>query len=125
MLLVVEGPMNRARAAGFSLIELLIVVGFVSVLAAMSGPPIQAGMARYALLSASQGVAGTIRTARFQAVARNQILRVRFTIRPPDSIVSWMRQTARLATCRCCPPPPRSAVSVATSKSTRRGKSRR
>ena len=44
MLLVVEGPMNRARAAGFSLIELLIVVGFVSVLAAMSGPPIQAGM---------------------------------------------------------------------------------
>ena len=70
--------MNRAGAAGFSLIELLIVVGFVSVLAAMSGPPIQAGMARYALLSASQGVASTIRTARFQAVARNQILRVRF-----------------------------------------------
>lgn len=70
--------MNLAQPAGFSLVELMIVAGLIAVLAAMSGPVIQAGMARYALISASQQVASTIRAARFQAVAKNRTLRVRF-----------------------------------------------
>lgn len=70
--------MNRARPAGFSLVELMIVVGLISVLGAMTGPVIQAGMAQYALISATQQVASTIRTARFQSVAKNRTLRVRF-----------------------------------------------
>ena len=70
--------MQRDRIAGFSLIELLIVVGLVAVVAGMAVPTIAAGMRRYSLISASQGVASTIRSARFQAVAKNRTLRVRF-----------------------------------------------
>ena len=70
--------MRGRRTAGFSLIELLIVVGLVAVVAGMAVPTIAAGMRRYSLISASQAVASTIRSARFQAVAKNRTLRVRF-----------------------------------------------
>ena len=56
----------------------MIVVCLIAVLAAMSGPVISAGMERYALISASQQVADTVRAARLQAVAKNRTLRVRF-----------------------------------------------
>lgn len=70
--------MTRTRTDGFSLIELLIVVGLIAVLAGMSAPAITAGMRRYSLISASQQVVSTIRAARSQAVGRNATLLVRF-----------------------------------------------
>lgn len=70
--------MIRTRADGFSLVELMVVVGLVAVLAGMSVPAISAGMTRYSLMSASQQVVSTIRSARTQAVGKNVILRVRF-----------------------------------------------
>lgn len=70
--------MTRTRADGFSLVEIMIVVGLVAVLAGMSAPAISAGMKRYSLISASQQVVSTIRAARYQAVGKNQTLRVRF-----------------------------------------------
>lgn len=68
----------RRQPDGFSLIELLIVVGLIAVLAGVSAPVISAGMRQYALISASQQVVSTIRSARAQAVGQNVTLRVRF-----------------------------------------------
>lgn len=70
--------MLRTRTDGFSLIELMIVAGLIAVLAGMAAPTIVAGMRVYPVISASQQVVGTIRTARNQAVGKNVILRVRF-----------------------------------------------
>ena len=70
--------MIRTRTDGFSLVEVMIVAGLVTVLAAMSVPTITAGMRRYSLISASQQVVSTIRAARSQAVGKNATLRVRF-----------------------------------------------
>ena len=70
--------MIQTRADGFSLIEIMLVVGLVAVMAGMSAPAITAGMRRYTLLSTIQEVASTIRAARYQAVGRNQTIRVRF-----------------------------------------------
>ncbi len=70
--------MIRTRADGFSLIELMIVAGLIAVLASVAAPSIAAGMRRYSLMTASQEVVSTIRSARHQAVGRNAILRVRF-----------------------------------------------
>ena len=76
--------MPRARESGFTLLEVLVVVAVIGVLAAISAPAVQAGLDRYALISASQQVASTIRTARWQAVAKNKTLRLRFDY-PDDS----------------------------------------
>lgn len=66
------------QAAGFTLIEILIVVALISVLAGTAAPIVAEGIRQYAINSAGQQVASTIRAARFQAVARNQTLAVRF-----------------------------------------------
>ena len=70
--------MSSARHDGFTLVELMLVVGLIAVLAAATAPSIAAGMRRMTLTTASQQVASTIRTARYQAVGRNTTLRVRF-----------------------------------------------
>jgi prepilin-type N-terminal cleavage/methylation domain-containing protein len=64
--------------AGFTLIETLMVVAIIGILAGFTAPAVSAGMDRYELISASQQVAGTIRSARYQAVGKNMILKVRF-----------------------------------------------
>jgi prepilin-type N-terminal cleavage/methylation domain-containing protein len=66
------------NTAGFTLIEALVVMALISVLAGMTAPAVTAGMKRYEVISASQQVAGTIRSARYQAVGKNMILKVRF-----------------------------------------------
>ena len=76
--LVSAHDMKAARNDGFTLIELLLVVGLIGVLAATTAPSIAGGMRRFTLTSASQQVASTIRTARYQAVGRNTTIRVRF-----------------------------------------------
>jgi type IV fimbrial biogenesis protein FimT len=66
------------QAAGFTLIEALIVVALVSIIAAVSAPAVTTALEQYNVISASQQVASTIRAARMQAVATNTALRVRF-----------------------------------------------
>ena len=63
------------RAGGFSLVEVIVVLGLVSVVAV---PSITSGMRRYSLITASEQVVSTIRSARHQAVGKNATLRVRF-----------------------------------------------
>jgi prepilin-type N-terminal cleavage/methylation domain-containing protein len=95
--------MGSRTAAGFSLIEILVVVALFSVLAATSAPAIQAGMQRYAVVSASQEVASTIRAARFQAVGSNRILRVRFNCPSPGKfrVVEYLAAATDAAADRC------------------------
>jgi type IV fimbrial biogenesis protein FimT len=70
---------DRMRSPkGFTLIETVVVVGVVGVLAGMAAPVVSAGLNRYEVITASQQIASTIRSARLQAVGRNRILRVRF-----------------------------------------------
>ena len=78
MHLVLTRAMSRARSSGFTLVELMLVVGLISVLAAATAPSIAGGMRRFTLTTASQQVASTVRTARYQAIGRNVTLRVRF-----------------------------------------------
>jgi prepilin-type N-terminal cleavage/methylation domain-containing protein len=66
------------RTAGFTLIEILIVVALIAVLAGATAPAVTTAMEQYNVNSAGQQVVSTIRAARFQAVARNQTLQVRF-----------------------------------------------
>src|SRR3990167_7595899 len=74
---LVSLPVRTMRqSAGFTLIEILLVVAVVSVMAAMTVPTVAGAMDRYYILSAGQQVASTIRAARFQAVSRNQSLEV-------------------------------------------------
>ena len=76
---LVSLPVRTMRqSAGFTLIEILLVVAVVSVMAAMTVPTVAGAMDRYYILSAGQQVASTIRAARFQAVARNRLLELRF-----------------------------------------------
>jgi prepilin-type N-terminal cleavage/methylation domain-containing protein len=70
--------MARTRHDGFTLIELMLVVTMISILAAATAPSIASGMRRLTLTTASQEIASTVRTARYQAVGQNTTLRVRF-----------------------------------------------
>lgn len=70
--------MFPTRTEGFSLIELMLVAALISVMAAITVPTVAAGLTRYQIISATQQVASTIRSARIQAVGKNQTLRVRF-----------------------------------------------
>jgi type II secretory pathway pseudopilin PulG len=70
--------MTRGREDGFTLLELLLVTGLIVVIGGATVPTVAEGMKRFALTSASQQVASTVRAARYQAVGRNTTLRVRF-----------------------------------------------
>lgn len=65
-------------AAGYTLVEVLMVSGVMAIIAGMAVPAIAAGMRRYALNNAAQQVASVIRSARYTAVAKNTDVRVRF-----------------------------------------------
>jgi prepilin-type N-terminal cleavage/methylation domain-containing protein len=78
MRLVATALRAMRHTAGFTLIEILMVVALVSILAAVTVPILAGAMDRYAVVSAGQQVVSTIRAARFQAMARNSGVRVHF-----------------------------------------------
>jgi len=81
--------MIRTRTDGFSLIELMIVVGVIAVLGGMAVPQIAGAMRQYSLTSASQQVVSTVRAARAQAVGRNARMRVRFNFPAARQYQVW------------------------------------
>ena len=65
-------------AAGYTLVEVMMVTAVMAIIAGIAVPPIAVGMRRYALNNAAQQVASAIRSARYTAVAKNTDVRVRF-----------------------------------------------
>lgn len=71
---------------GFSLLELMTVLAVSSILFVMAGLQLQAAMRRYTLITATQTVGAAVRAARYQAVAKNRTLRLRFNCPAPGQL---------------------------------------
>ena len=79
---------DRARAvAGFSLIELMVVVGIVALLGAVGAPAIINYLRTYQIRAGTQAVAGDIQAARNRAIAKNVNLGVVFVVE--DANTYW------------------------------------
>lgn len=63
---------------GFSLIELIVVVGLVGVMAAISVPTFLESSRRNALWTGSERVGSLVRQTRLKAISQSQTYRVRF-----------------------------------------------
>jgi prepilin-type N-terminal cleavage/methylation domain-containing protein len=79
----------RRRTAGFTLLELLIVVTLAGVLLAASVPPILDASRQLRLTTAAAEVARTLHLARSYAVRHSAHVGVRFTTDPSGS-VTWV-----------------------------------
>jgi prepilin-type N-terminal cleavage/methylation domain-containing protein len=75
----------RARERGFSLIEMLIVVGIIAVMAAVALPNIGQYIRNYRIRGAVQQVTGEIQSARSKAIMTNTNSGVSFVVVDADS----------------------------------------
>jgi prepilin-type N-terminal cleavage/methylation domain-containing protein len=72
------------RAAGFSLLEVLVVLAVLGVLSAMAVPTFNEGMRRQRLGAAVRQVSQQVSTARLQAVNKNRRMQVRLNCPAPN-----------------------------------------
>ena len=68
-------------SAGFTLLEILMVVAIISIIAGISVPPIRTAIVHSRLRGASGSLAGLIQSGRMLAVKRNQTMTLRFLTR--------------------------------------------
>lgn len=71
----------RSARAGFSVVELVIVLGVLVVIAAFAVPSIQGSMTEYRLTASANLVAQELDAARVLAISRGAIYEVQFTER--------------------------------------------
>lgn len=71
---------HAGRRAGFSLVEVVVVMSIIGILATLSVPSFSAMFARSKLRSASEQLRSDINLARGEAVKRNTIIRMNFTV---------------------------------------------
>jgi prepilin-type N-terminal cleavage/methylation domain-containing protein len=70
---------------GFSLIEMLVVVGIIMLLAAVGGPAIANWARNYQIRAATQALAGDIQAARNRAIVKNVNLGVAIVVQDNQS----------------------------------------
>ena len=78
-------------AAGFSIVEIIVVVAIIAVLAATAIPVTMAYLRTYAINGAASMVASEIQSARTQAIKRNVNWGVVFVTCPTNSSSSCSR----------------------------------
>jgi type II secretory pathway pseudopilin PulG len=81
------GPTTQTRplAAGFSLVEVLVVVGIIMVMAAVGAPAIANWAKNYQIRGATQTLASDIQTARNRAISKNVNLGVAIVVEDADT----------------------------------------
>jgi len=80
-----DPSVNERTSAGFSLVELLVVVGIIAIMAAISLPFIVNYLRHYKIRGASQEVAKEIQAARGKAIAKNVNFGVVFLTTGPST----------------------------------------
>lgn len=80
-----ERPAGAHREAGFTLVELITVVGIIGALAAFALPGIANYLRLYQIRGAAQQVSGEIQTARTQAIMKNVNSGVVFVVLSPTT----------------------------------------
>ncbi|HZC64949.1 MAG TPA: GspH/FimT family pseudopilin [Candidatus Dormibacteraeota bacterium] len=63
-----------AAGAGFSILELVVSIGVLLVLTAISVPSLSRAFARYQMNDAASRLAGTLKLARFEAIRLNKLV---------------------------------------------------
>ena len=74
---------KRKPHAGFTVVEMLLVVAVGGIISAMAVPAIGGATRRYKVNNASGTITAQIRAARYTAVATNRTMRVRFNCPGP------------------------------------------
>ncbi len=80
----------KARARGFTLVELLVVIGIISIMAAASLPNIMGFLQASRIRSAQDQVASAIQRARSRAIGLNTQWGVSFVIESSNPSVFWV-----------------------------------
>lgn len=88
--------MSMRNSLGFSLTELVIIMGVAGILAAVAVPSMLAAVERNKIITGSELVAAQIREARLAAVTRNTPVRVRFDC-PAEGAVRMLVVTGNAA----------------------------
>jgi type IV fimbrial biogenesis protein FimT len=71
--------MNRQKIAGFTLVEVMIVIAIIGIIAAMAVPSYQDMIERNRLKQAAEGLKSDMQYARSEAIKRSNDLRVTLT----------------------------------------------